>query len=172
MRAATVSVTGEKVKQCRHGGVICDGSNAFSLTELMNGSLQLPIDDNAEHEFVMVNDTGSPVSLLRLLFVGVLSRNTKVDCGIEGDAWQMFDGCMVTGNAADPPVQFTFSAGDTQGVPAGALFSIKVNGFSHCGQDRGYLTGKKSPGGIENVIGNGDEVADNSGNGSSSIPAN
>src|SRR6202012_1442271 len=41
--AAIISISDPKLSQCGHGGVVCNGTLAFSLTELEMGAVQLPI---------------------------------------------------------------------------------------------------------------------------------
>ena len=152
--AAIISISDPKLSQCGHGGVVCNGTNAFSLTELEMGTVQLPIQNSQTPEFVIVNDTGAPVINLQLLFVGQLASNSSMNCQINGGGQQMFHSCVVIGSGAagdgtatltgpiDPPVQLNFiSAANQQGIAPGELFDIKTAGFASAGQDHGYITG-------------------------------
>ena len=152
--AAIISISDQKLSQCGHGGVVCNGTNAFSLTELEMGVVQLPIQNSQTPEFVIVNDTGAPVTNLQLLFVGQLAFNSNMNCQINGGGQQMLHSCIVIGNGAagdgtsnlrgpiDPPVQLNFiAAANQQGIASGELFDIKTSGFASAGQDHGYITG-------------------------------
>ena len=152
--AAIISISQQKLSQCGQGGVVCNGTNAFSLTELEMGFVQLPVQNSQTPEFVIVNDTGASVTNLQLLFVGQLASNSDMTCQINGAGQQMFHSCLVMGNGAagdgttnligpiDPPVQLNFiSAANQQGVAPGELFDIKTSGFASAGQDHGYITG-------------------------------
>jgi exosortase/archaeosortase len=152
--AAIISISGPKPNQCGHGGVVCNGLNAFSLTELEMGVVQLPIQNSQTPEFVIVNDTGSPVTNLLLLFVGQLASNSSMNCQINGAGQQMLHSCVVIGTGAsgdgtstltgpiDPPVQLNFiAAANQQGIAPGEFFDIKTSGFASAGQDHGYITG-------------------------------
>ena len=152
--AAIISISDPKLSQCGHGGVVCNGTLAFSLTELEMGAVQLPIQNSQTPEFVIVNDTGAPVTNLQLLFVGQLASNSSMNCQINGGGQRMLHSCVVTGNGSagdgtsnltgpiDPPVQLNFiSAANQQGIAPGELFDIKTSGFASAGQDHGYITG-------------------------------
>ena len=159
LHAQIVAVTDSKLSQCGHGGVVCDGAWAFSLYELQQGWIQLPISNSHTPEFVIVNDTGAPVTLLQFSFYGQLASNASLNCQISGGAAQFFRSCNLTGNAQSgdgtatlrgpisPPAEFSFVAsGSQQGIPYGAYFDLKTAGFAHAGQDNGYLSGVGSGG--------------------------
>jgi hypothetical protein len=154
LHAQIVAVSDSKLSQCGHGGVVCDGTSAFSLTELQQGIIHLPISNSQTPEFVIVNDTGAPVTLLQFSFYGRLAPNAILNCQISGGAALFLRSCNLTGNAAggdgtptlhgpiDPPAEFSFIAsGGQQGIPSGAFFDLKTAGFAHAGQDNGYLSG-------------------------------
>lgn len=153
LHAQIVAVSDSKLSQCGHGGVVCNGSSAFSLTELQQGIIRLPISNSQTPEFVIVNDTGAPVTLLQFSFYGQLAPNASLNCQISGGASQFLRSCNLTGNAdgsgtqtlhgpIDPPAEFSFIAsGSQQGIPNGTFFDLKTSGFAHAGQDNGYLSG-------------------------------
>lgn len=151
--AQIVSIADQKLKQCGSGSVVCDGVSAFSLRDIENGVVQLPIADSHTPEFVVVNDTGAPVRYLTLTYFGELSANAHMGCQVDGKAKQYVGSCMVldegSANGASsivspvtPPVELAFIASSQDsGIPEGAYFDIKTAGFSHGGQDQGYLSG-------------------------------
>ena len=158
VHAAVVSITHDRLAQCGHGNVVCEGVQAFSLSALESGLVQLPITSNQAQDFVIVNDTGAPVRFLQLMFFGQLSSNTDLTCLLNADAKQILRACMVMGNSSsgevtstlrgpiDPPAEFTFVSDSGQsGIPEGGYFDISVSGFSHDGADRGYITGTGVP---------------------------
>jgi len=153
-----VSISGQKANQCGHGGVVCNGSQPFSLTELESGAIQLPVGGSQTPEFVIVNDTGRPLTVLQFSYFGELAPNAGMTCQINGPAQQDFGSCTViatdtagagTNNLTGPvntPVEFTFVSSSQQaGIPDGVTFDIKTAGFAHAGQDQGYFTGNYKP---------------------------
>jgi len=149
-----VSIAGEKANQCGHGGVVCNGHQPFSLTELESGAIRLPVGASQTPEFVIVNDTGRPVTMLQFSYFGALAANAGMTCQINGPAQQVFGSCTVTAqdtagsgsnNLTGPvntPVEFTFvSSSEQYGIANGVTFDIKTAGFSHACQDQGYFSG-------------------------------
>ena len=154
VHAAVVSISHDRLAECGRGNVVCDGVQAFSLSALESGLVQLPVTSNKAQDFVIVNDTGAPVHMLQFSYFGRLSSNTDLTCHLASDAKQMFHSCTVVGSAdagdasstlrglIDPPAEFTYVSDTSQaGIPPGGYFDISVSGFSHGGSDRGYLTG-------------------------------
>jgi hypothetical protein len=154
MHAATVAISNERFSQCWFFGIVCDGQNAFSLTQLENGTVQLPVNDNNNHEFVIVNDTGQRIRTLQLYFIGDLSSSTSLNCQLQGTALLFFQSCLMSesGSSSRPawelrgpitaPVEFTFSASPWQwGITPGAYFDVVVTDFGHCGFNNGTING-------------------------------
>jgi hypothetical protein len=184
VQAASVAVSHERFHECGLGHVLCDGHHAYSLTEFLNGTVQLPVDGRfGEREFVLVNDTGHAVRLLQFSYFGELTWFTDVDCHIEGDAWWFLHSCTVSGQGANgdgtwwlharitPPVEFTYTAGSWQpGIPDGAYFDLRAVGFGHDDRgncDKGYLSGSGGEGsGGNSSGGNGSGGNGSGGNGS------
>lgn len=177
VRAAVVAISHDRLEQCGHANVVCDGAQPFSLSALESGMVQLPITSNEAQDFVIVNDTGAAVRVLQFSFFGQLSSNTDLTCHLQADALQLFHSCTVVGTASegngtstlrgliDPPAEFTFVADSSQsGIPEGAFFDITVSGFSHGGADRGYLTGTGTSTGTDPGTGTGGNGG-NGGNG-------
>lgn len=152
-RADIISITPSTLNQCGQGGIVCNGTQAFSLTALENGSIQLGISNSQTPAFVIVNDTGSTVTNLSFSYYGSLATNANLNCQINGGAQAWFNSCTVTGNGASgsgtttlngpimPPAQFNFLAGTDTGIINGADFNITTASFAHAGQDSGYISG-------------------------------
>jgi hypothetical protein len=190
LHAATFVTLGNgQLDHCWYHNIACDNLNAFSLTQLENGLVQLPVNNDPFHEFVIVNDTGSPVTSLKLYFVGQISSNDSLGCGSDG--WFFFYGCSIAGNdgaghaspfllpgPVTPPAEFIFTPNpwDHQGIPNGAYFDIQVSNLDvggSCGHHNnndassisGYLTGSGNGG-----SGSGNPGG-NSGNGNNGGPS-
>lgn len=150
--AAIVSISHQKVAQCGFGFVFCNGRQAYSLSEIESGALQIPIFPLLPSELVIVNDTGSTVTSLQFTFTTLQILSFDVQCQIASDAREFLDACRVakssSGFRLDPfsPVsaEFTFSANHAEGIPNGAYFDVTTAGFL----PGGYLCGGSGdPGG-------------------------
>jgi PEP-CTERM motif len=152
-KADIVSITQQTLSQCGQGSIVCDGTSAFSLTAIEDGSVQLLISNSQTPSFVVVNDTGSTITDLTFDYFGVLASNANLNCQINGPAQSEFSSCTVTGVGSSgsgtttlngpitPPAVFNFIAGSGTGIAAGADFDITTASFAHAGQDNGCLTG-------------------------------
>lgn len=143
--AAIVAITHEKFDHCGRGFVFCNGHQAYSLTEIENGTLQIPIFPLLPSEVVIVNDTGHAVTNLQLTLSTLEFFSFDMKCLIEGGAQDYFDSCNIAktsnGFSRDPfgmvSAQITFNAKHTDGIPNGEYFDIKTIGFL----PGGYLCG-------------------------------
>lgn len=143
--AAIVAITHEKFDHCGRGFVFCNGHQAFSLTEIENGTVQIPIFPILPSEVVIVNDTGHTVTSLQFTLTTLELFSFDMKCLIEGDAHDYFDSCKVTKESSGLSrdlfstlsAQFTFTAKHTDGIPDGEYFDLKTIGFL----PGGYLVG-------------------------------
>jgi hypothetical protein len=149
--AAIVAITHEKFDHCGRGFVFCNARQAYSLTEIENGTVQLPIFPILPSEFVIVNDTGHTVTSMEFTLTTLELFSFKMQCLIESSAKQYFDSCKVaTQNSgfsrnlfSTLTAQFTFTAKNSEGIPDGDYFDVKTIGFL----PGGYLSGGGESGG-------------------------
>ena len=149
--AAIVSISHEKLEQCGRGFVFCNGRQAFSLTEIENGTLQIPVFPILPSEVVIVNDTGQTVTSLQFTLTTLAFFSFDIQCQIQPNAKRYFDSCNVAkgsnGVSRDPfstvSAEFTFTAPNGGGVPDGGYFDITTLGFL----PGGYLSGSGGSGG-------------------------
>ena len=95
--AQTVNIADPRPHQCDRDDVACDDHKAFSLAALESGLIHLPVDSHASRDFVLVNDTGSPVKLLRFSYFGTLESDAHLRCQINGTVHRIFDSCTLSG---------------------------------------------------------------------------
>lgn len=136
--AQIVSLSAPKLEQCEHGFVFCNGRQAYSLSEIESGALQLPIFPFLPSEVVIVNDTGAPVMELHFTLTTYQSLDSFVQCRIAPSARSLLKTCTGTtlnsGFSSNPfnlvSVQFDYEADHKKGIPEGAYFDISTVGFA------------------------------------------
>ncbi len=120
----SVSISHDKLNECGRGFVFCNDHQAYSLSEIESGALQIPIFPLLPSEVVIVNDTGKTVTDLQftLMTFEFLSFDMRVpDCAERQIASQGLRGRENCGpdSRANPftPVaaQFTYSADNKKG---------------------------------------------------------
>jgi hypothetical protein len=144
-RAASVSISQSKVQQCGFLFVFCNNQQAYSLSELESGAVQIPIFPILPSEVVIVNDTGRTVNSLELTLNTIQIFSFNAQCRIAPSARSLFNECNVASGPDGPwfdpfsPVtaNFTFLANGDEGIPDGAYFDVTTAGFL-CG---GFITG-------------------------------
>lgn len=152
--AAIVSISHDKFGQCGHGFVFCNGRQAYSLTEIENGTLQIPVFPILPSEVVIVNDTGHTVTSLQFTLKTLVLFSFAIECQIQPSAKHFFNSCDVAkqnnGFSRDLfstlDAQFTFTSNNDGGIPDGAYFDITTAGFL----PGGYLCGGSGNGGTSN----------------------
>jgi hypothetical protein len=165
-RAAIVSLSHDKLNQCGRGFVFCNGRQAYSLSEIESGALQIPVFPILPSEVVIVNDTGHTVTNLQFTLTTLELFSFQMQCQIQSSAKQYFNSCSVakasSGFSRDlfgtVSAQFTFTAPNNGGIPDGAYFDITTIGFL----PGGYLCGGGSGSGGDN--GGGGSSGGGSGN--------
>jgi hypothetical protein len=148
--SAMVSISHDKFGQCGRGFVFCNGRQAYSLTEIENGTLQIPVFPILPSEVVIVNDTGHTVTNLQFTLKTLVLFSFAIECQIEPSAKHFFNSCDVAkqnnGFSHDLfstlDAQFTFTAKNDGGIPDGAYFDITTAGFL----PGGYLCGGSGSG--------------------------
>lgn len=148
------------------GGTHCDvGDAGFSLTDLLNGDLDLYhgllVGDSQTPKWNIVNDTGATVTELPLWYSGMLADNSFIDMQTGGmfSDWSCVSddtafggtsvnsdsGCGSADKSTKPedggviPVLLTWSAGT--GIAAGETFNISTASFASGGDDAGCISG-------------------------------
>ncbi|HEY4008807.1 MAG TPA: hypothetical protein VGM11_01555 [Acidobacteriaceae bacterium] len=162
--AAIVSVSQQKLNECGRGFVFCNGRQAYSLSEIESGALQIPVFPLLPSEVVIVNDTGATVTDLQFTLTTLQILSFDMQCLIAPSARSLLAGCTVakisSGFNSDPfhPVaaQFTYSADHKKGIANGDYFDLTTVGFL----PGGYICGGSG--------GNGNGSGSGSGNGSGS----
>ena len=94
-RAASVSISHERANECGRGFVFCNGHQAYSLTEIENGTLQIPVFPILPSEVVIVNDTGHTVDALQLSFTTLQLFSFDVQCIIQSNMRPYLSSCNV-----------------------------------------------------------------------------
>ena len=98
-RAAIVAITHDKLDQCGRGLYICNGTQAYSLSEIESGAIQIPVFPILPSEVVIVNDTGHTVNTLQLSYSTIQLFSFNIQCLIESDAKDYFSSCNVADNS-------------------------------------------------------------------------
>lgn len=171
--AAILSISHDKFGQCGRGFIFCNGRQAYSLTEIENGTLQIPVFPILPSEVVIVNDTGHTVTNLQFTLKTLVLFSFEIQCQIEPSAKHFFNSCDVAkhnnGFSRDlfstVDAQFTFTTNDNRGIPDGAYFDISTAGFL----PGGYLCGGSGSGGTGNG-GSGNGGPGNGGSGNEGPP--
>lgn len=158
--AQFVSVSAPKFEQCGHGFVFCNGRQAYSLTEIESGALQIPIFPFLPSEVVIVNDTGATVTDLQFSLTTLQFLDSFVQCQIAPSARSLLKQCTASnlnsGFNSNPfslvSVQFDYEADHKKGIPDGAYFDITTVGFF----SGSYIGGSGTGGNGGSGNGNGD----------------
>jgi hypothetical protein len=156
--AQFVSISASKVDQCGRGFVFCNGRQAYSLSEIENGSLQIPIFPFLPSEVVIVNDTGATLTDLQFTLTTLRLLDSFVQCQIAPSARSLLKDCTAanlnSGFSSNPfslvSVQFDYTADNKKGIVNGAYFDITTVGFisgSYIGGGNGGSTGSGGDGG-------------------------
>ena len=165
-RAAVVSISHEKVNECGRGFVFCNGRQAYSLSEIESGAIQIPVFPILPSEVVIVNDTGHTVNTLQLSFTTIQLFSFDVQCLIQSSMRPDLSACNVAKSSSgfsrnlfsSVTADFTFDAGNKKGIQDGEYFDITTIGFL----PGGYLCGG---GGSGSGGGNGGGGGDGGGGG-------
>jgi len=144
-RAAILSISHGKVNQCGRGFYFCNGTQAYSLTEIESGAIQIPVFPILPGRVVIVNDTGHTVNTLSFTFNTIQLFAFEVQCIIESDMNKDLSSCNTAKNPSglsrnlfnSVSATFTFKAGKKDGIPDGEYFDITTIGF----MPGGYLCG-------------------------------
>ena len=94
-RAAVVSISHERVNECGRGFVFCNGRQAYSLSEIESGAIQIPVFPILPSEVVIVNDTGHTVNTLQLSFTTIQLFSFDVQCLIQSSMRPDLSACNV-----------------------------------------------------------------------------
>jgi hypothetical protein len=143
--AAIVSISHDKLNQCGRGFVFCNGRQAYSLSEIESGALQIPVFPILPSEVVIVNDTGHAVTSLQFTLTTLALFSFDIQCQIQSSAKLYFNSCNATKESSGfsrnlfstVSADFTFTATNSGGIPDGAYFDITTIGFL----PGGYLCG-------------------------------
>src|ERR1700751_865791 len=127
-RAAVVSISHEKLNECGRGFVFCNGQQAYSLSEIESGAIQIPVVPILPSEVVIVNDTGHTVNTLQFSFTTIQLFSFDVQCIIQGNMKPYLSTCDVTKSSSSlsrnlfgtVSANFTFDAGKKEGIHNGA----------------------------------------------------
>jgi hypothetical protein len=149
--AAAVSISHERVNECGRGFVFCNGRQAYSLTEIENGTIQVPVFPILPSEVVIVNDTGHTVDTLQFSFTTLQLFAFDVQCLIQPSMRSELSTCNVTKTSSGfshnlfgtVSADFTFDARNKKGIQDGEYFDITTIGFL----PGGYLCGGGGDGG-------------------------
>lgn len=149
-RAAVLSISHGKVNECGRGFYFCNGRQAYSLTEIESGAIQIPVFPILPGRVVIVNDTGHTVNTLSFTFSTIQLFSFEIQCIIESDMRQDLSSCNIAKNPSglsrnlfnSVSADFTFNAGKKGGIPDGEYFDITTIGFL----PGGYLCGGHDPG--------------------------
>ncbi len=149
-RAAVVSISHEKVNECGRGFVFCNGRQAYSLSEIESGAIQIPVFPILPSEVVIVNDTGHTVNTLQFTFTTLQLFAFDVQCLIQQNMKPYLSSCNVVKTSSglsrnlfgEVSADFTFNAGSKAGIPDGSYFDVTTIGFL----PGGYLCGGHDPG--------------------------
>lgn len=149
-RAAAISISQQKVSECGHGFIFCNGRQAYSLTEIENGTLQIPIFPILPSEVVIVNDTGHTVNRLQFSFSTIQLFSFEIECIIDPSMRQDLSSCNIAKSTSglshnlfsSVSADFTFNANNKKGIADGEYFDITTVGFL----PGGYLCGGQDPG--------------------------
>jgi hypothetical protein len=139
------------VNECGRGFYFCNGRQAYSLTEIESGAIQIPVFPILPGRVVIVNDTGRTVDTLQLSFTTIQLFSFDVQCVIEQNMKQYLGSCNVAKTYSGlsrnlfstVTAEFTFDAGQKGGIPDGEYFDITTVGFL----PGGYLCGGNGDGG-------------------------
>lgn len=135
--AQIVSISPGTPNQCGRGLVICSGQQAYSLSEIESGALQIPIFPILPSEIVVVNDTGAPITQLEFTATTLQILGSFAQCQIDSTMKSYLSKCttsVVSSGSSNNPfasvtVQFSFTAGTEGGIPNGAYFDMTTLGF-------------------------------------------
>jgi uncharacterized membrane protein YgcG len=149
--AAVVSISQEKANECGRGFVFCNGRQAYSLSEIESGAIQIPVFPILPSEVVIVNDTGHTVNTLQFSFTTIQLFSFDVQCLIQPSLKSDLKTCNVTKTSSGlsrnlfstVSADFTFEAGNKKGIEDGEYFDITTIGFL----PGGYLCGGSGDGG-------------------------
>ena len=144
-RAAVVSISHERVNECGRGFVFCNGRQAYSLSEIESGAIQIPVFPFLPSEVVIVNDTGHTVNTLQLSFTTIQLFSFDAQCLIQPSMRSELSACNVTKTSSGfshnlfstVSADFTFDAENKKGIQDGEYFDITTIGFL----PGGYLCG-------------------------------
>ena len=158
-RAAVVSISHERVNECGRGFVFCNGRQAYSLSEIESGAIQIPVFPILPSEVVIVNDTGHTVNTLQLSFTTIQLFSFDVQCLIQTTMKPYLSTCNVAKTSSgfsrnlfsSVSADFTFNAGKKEGIQDGEYFDITTIGFL----PGGYLCGGQGSGDGGGGDGNG-----------------
>jgi hypothetical protein len=148
--AASVSISHERSNECGRGFVFCNGRQAYSLSELESGAIQIPVFPILPSEAVIVNDTGHTVNTLQLSFTTLQLFSFDVQCLIQSTMKPYLSSCNIAKSTSglsrnlfsSVTADFTFNAGTKEGIPNGGYFDITTIGFL----PGGYLCGGNGSG--------------------------
>ena len=135
--AAVVSISQEKANECGRGFVFCNGRQAYSLSEIESGAIQIPVFPILPSEVVIVNDTGHTVNTLELSFTTLQLFSFDIQCLIQPSMRSDLKACDVTKTSSGfshnlfgtVSADFTFEAGNKKGIQDGEYFDITTIGF-------------------------------------------
>ena len=168
-RAAVVSISHERVNECGRAFVFCNGRQAYSLSEIESGAIQIPVFPILPSEVVIVNDTGHTVNSLQLSFTTIQLFSFDVQCIVTSSMRPYLNSCNVAKSSSgfsrnlfsSVSAEFTFNAGNKEGILNGEYFDITTIGFL----PGGYLCGGHGgDGGGGGNGGNGGGTGGGSGN--------
>jgi hypothetical protein len=168
--AASVTISHNRFNECGRGFVFCNGRQAYSLSEIESGALQIPVFPILPSEVVIVNDTGHTVNSLEFSFTTLQLFSFEVQCFIAPTMQQYLSSCNVAKSTSgfsrnlfsSVSADFTFNAGRKGGIPDGEYFDITTIGF----MPGGFICGHGGDGGSGPTCGNGGPCG-NSGTGGS-----
>ena len=143
--AAVVSISHERANECGRGFVFCNGRQAYSLSEIESGAIQIPVFPILPSEVVIVNDTGHTVNTMQFSFTTIQLFSFDVQCLIQSSMKPYLSTCNVTKSSSglsrnlfsSVSADFTFNAGTKEGIQNGEYFDITTIGFL----PGGYLCG-------------------------------
>jgi hypothetical protein len=138
------------------GGVHCDvGNTPFKLTDILSGGLPLFVGNSSTPSWNVINNTGSLLTSLTLVYSGALAPGAFIDMQVSGTT--LFHACAeTTGGSATfsdancgthdiapapilVPLTMVWSGGT--GVAADGLFNIGTASYAHAGADAGCISG-------------------------------
>jgi hypothetical protein len=138
------------------GGVHCDvGNTAFSVTALLNGSIDLFVGNSQTPSWNLINDTGAALTSLTVYYSGALASNAFIDMQVSGTS--IFTTCSETSATVGPLLDTNCGSNDTvaapvalpltmvwsggTGVAVNGVFNIGTASFAHADTDSGCISG-------------------------------